>query len=198
MRASVKALIWYLTTHHDLPTPVVDIGARQAPNQLQAADLRQFFRHKEYIGCDTEMGLGVDRIENVERLTFPDNFAGTLLCLDTLEHVRNPVQAASELRRVTQGDGILVVTSHHYAPWHYNPDYWRFTAQCLHDVILDKWRDKCILTMGDAQMPELVAGIATKHRDELPFAIDVRELNSMLLWSYPYPFVMWSPKGADG
>jgi SAM-dependent methyltransferase len=191
LRHSVQTLVWYLATHFDCATPIVDIGSRQSPNQLVTADLRQFFRGKEYIGCDTELGVGVDRVENIERLSFEDESVSTLLCVDTLEHVEDPLRAMEEVRRVLKPDGLVVVTSHMYAPVHYNPDYWRFTPQCFDKLILRGFGARSILVAGEEHFPEVVAAIATKA-DALPFAVDVNELNSMLSWPYPFGYRQWS------
>jgi SAM-dependent methyltransferase len=190
VRTNVKSLIWYLATHHEFTAPVVDLGSRQSPNQLATSDLRQLFRGKDYLGCDMALGVGVDQVENLETLSFGDKSLPTILCLDTLEHVGNPIQAMKELSRVIADDGVLVVTSHMYAPVHYDPDYWRFSPQCFHDVLLRDFPGKLIFTIGDRSFPELVGAIATKAA-EVPFVIDWPELNSMLLWSYPFPFSEW-------
>lgn len=190
MRVNVQTLIWYLATHHDLGSPIVDLGSRQSPNQIGISDLRQLFQKKEYIGCDAVMGVGVDQIEDIEQLTFEDESIPTVLCLDTIEHIANPLQAMTEIRRIVAKDGIVVLTSHMYAPVHYDPDYWRFSPECFRDVLLSGFGVKLVLTIGDPDFPELVAGIATKA-EELPFKIDWAELNSMLPWSYPFMFRQW-------
>lgn len=188
MRVNVKTLIWYLSTYWDLKEPILDIGAKQSPNQLLLADLRPMFRNKQYIGCDYDKGLGVDIVADAENLQCADFCMGTVLCLDTIEHARDPVKIMKEIARVATKEGIVVVTSHMYAPVHYDLDYWRFTPQCFHDILLGDYCEKKILLCGEKNFPELVAGIAS--RAFLP-ALDIGELNSMLPWNYPFGFYEW-------
>lgn len=187
MRASVKTLIWYLSSTHDLKAPIVDLGSRQAMGQHGFADLRPFFKGKEYRGCDAEAGVGVDGIENIEALSFKDKSIPTILCLDTIEHVANPLQAMKEMYRCLTDDGVLILTSHMYAPVHYKIDYWRFTAQCFKEVLLKEFPEKEILIQGEPNFPENIVGIASKGVPN-PFKIDMDELNGMLPWPYPFMF----------
>ena len=193
MRVSVKTLIWYLATHCELKAPIVDLGARQSPNQLIVSDLRPLFPNREYIGCDMSAGVGVDKIENIEALTFKDSSIPTVLCLDTIEHVENPIKAFQEISRIITEDGIVIVSSHMYAPIHYDPDYWRFTPRCFGDILLKDFQSKILVVAGEELFPELVIGIATKA-EKLPFDINYAELNSMLPWSYPFGL---RPVGAE-
>lgn len=187
MRASVKTLIWYLSSSHDLRSPIIDLGSRQAMGQHDFADLRPFFKGKEYIGCDAEAGVGVNKIENIEALSFKAKTIPTILCLDTLEHVANPLQVIEEIHRCLTDDGALILTSHMYAPVHYKIDYWRFTAQCFRKVLLKKFLAKEILIQGEPNFPELVVGLASKG-GATPFHTDMNELNGMLPWPYPFMF----------
>lgn len=187
MRNSVKTLIWYLSSTHELVPPIVELGSKQVKNQIGFADLRPFFRDKQYIGCDGELGPGVDKIENIEAMTFKDGTIHTILCLDTIEHIRNPLKAVGEIHRILAEDGILILTSHMYAPVHYKMDYWRFTPQCFRDIILAQFGTKEILIQGESTFPELIAGLASKGSHN-PFHVDLEELNTMLPWPYPFPF----------
>mgnify|MGYP003686635465 CR=1 FL=1 len=47
--------------------------------------------------------------ENIENISFPDNYFDTVVCAHTLEHVRNIGRAISELRRVSKNKLIIVV-----------------------------------------------------------------------------------------
>src|SRR5208337_314921 len=40
-----------------------------------------------YVGCDMRPGPGVDRVEDVSASNLPDGSAGTVLCIETFEHV---------------------------------------------------------------------------------------------------------------
>ncbi len=64
--------------------PVVELGSRPADGQEDLADLRPLFPGKQFIGCDMQPGPGVDRIEDMPALTFPDDSVRTIHKLDTL------------------------------------------------------------------------------------------------------------------
>ena len=71
-----------------------------ADGQEAIADLRPLFGAREHIGCDIQEGPGVDRIEDIHALTFDDDSIGTIICLETLEHVADPLRAVQEMHRV--------------------------------------------------------------------------------------------------
>src|SRR3546814_16126200 len=61
-------------------------------------------------------GLGVDRIEDVHALTFDDDSVGTIICLETLEHVADPLRAVQEMHRVLRPGGVLAISSLMFFP----------------------------------------------------------------------------------
>lgn len=58
--------------------------------------------------------------QDVENLTFKDKSFDNVLCLEVLEHTKNPVKAIKELERVTKKRLIISVP---YEPWF---TFWRF------------------------------------------------------------------------
>ncbi len=194
MRDDVKSLVWYMSTTHDLNPPIVEIGSRAATGHPSFVDMRPFFKDKKYIGCDLQEGPGVDRIEDVMNLSFPNGFAHTVLCLDTIEHVADPVRATSEMFRILHEDGVIVITTHMYAPMHMpDYDYWRITPTCMQDVILKQFDCKIVLIQGNRNYPHNVVGIGVKSPVNVAVKprtkIDFRALNGMLPWPYPFPYV---------
>lgn len=53
----------------------------------------------------------LDRLEELDRLPFPDAAARTVLCVDALEHAFEPRRAMDELIRVLAPGGMLLVVS---------------------------------------------------------------------------------------
>ena len=90
------------------------------------------FAGKEYVGCDMRPGPGVDRVEDVTAISLPDESAGTVLCIETFEHVFEVSKAFDEVFRLLKPGGIFVITSPLNFRIHgYPDDYWRMTPNCL-------------------------------------------------------------------
>lgn len=149
----------------ELPEPIIEIGARRHPSQDKMANLRDLFPGRAYIGCDMEAGPGVDRIENLEKLTFKNGEVGTFILCDTLEHVRDLGRAMMELQRCMHSEhGVLIATSVMLFPVHGFPnDYWRFTPEGFRDLARGfRW----VYTFygGDPSFPHTVAFIASRRQ----------------------------------
>ncbi len=70
------------------------------------------------------------------RLPLADAEADTILCTETLEHVRDTAPFLSELRRALAPGGLLILTVPFAARWHFVPqDFWRFTPAALDYVL---------------------------------------------------------------
>lgn len=147
------------------PGPVVEIGARPAEGQEDSMELRRLFPQEQYIGCDIQPGPRVDRIEDVHCLSFEDESVGTVLALDTLEHVRDPIRAVQEIHRVLGQDGVLLMSSVMCFPIHAHPsDYWRFTPEGFAQL-LAPFPSSLVMTLGWELMPETVFGVGMKSSE---------------------------------
>jgi SAM-dependent methyltransferase len=128
----------------DLPGPVLEVGSYQVPGQEEIANLRPLIRGKRYVGIDRRAGPGVDQVANVEKLPLPDASVGTVLAMNTFEHVPRFWRGFAEIARVLRSDGVLLVSCPFYFHIHSFPsDYWRFTAEAL-DLLLEDY-PFCIL-----------------------------------------------------
>jgi SAM-dependent methyltransferase len=142
--------------------PLVEIGARAAEGQEDVADVRSIFGAAEHVGCDIQPGPGVDRIEDIHALSFEDDSVGTVVCLDTLEHVANPIKALQEIHRVLKPGGLVAMSSVMFFVIHAHPwDYWRFTPEGF-ALLLDPFESKLVLANGWSEMPESVFGVGVK------------------------------------
>lgn len=84
-----------------------------------------------------------DVIGDVTTFPFDPDSLDAVICTEVLEHVLNPFEAVSSIRRALKPGGLFIVTSPFIHPFHgtdqYN-DYWRFTHQGW-QVLLDSFRD---------------------------------------------------------
>ncbi len=76
-----------------------------------SADLRGLFPGQKYVGCDMRPGPGVDLVEDVTAINLPDESAGTVLCIETFEHVFEVRRGFDEVFRILAGRRVR----HHVA-----------------------------------------------------------------------------------
>jgi SAM-dependent methyltransferase len=159
----------------ELPEPIWEIGSFLVEGQEEMADLRGLFCGREFVGLDMRAGPGVDRVENVEHLNCADHSAGTVLCLNTLEHVANVYSAVREMYRVLKPGGVLLMTTPFDFVIHDHPhDYWRFTPQAL-ELLTKDYPTRLIGYQGYELMPHNTFVVAFKREcaDELATRLPV-------------------------
>lgn len=60
------------------------------------------------------------------------NAFGTAVCLNVLEHVRNPFEVLAALYQAMAEDSLLIIETVFSFPYHPSPlDFWRFSPDCL-------------------------------------------------------------------
>lgn len=147
----------------DLPEPVLEIGSYQVAGQEAIADLRPLFAGKAYVGVDTRPGPGVDRVADVEALPLADASVGTVLAMNTFEHVPRFWRGLDEVYRVLRPDGALVISCPFYFHVHAFPsDYWRFTPEAL-ALLLERYPTKILGWHGPARRPANVWAVAFRE-----------------------------------
>ena len=162
MRELVKDFVKICAETLPVLEPVYEFGALQVPGQEGYADLRPFFKGKKYIGADMQEGPGVDVVLNLHNIELPPETAGTVLALDTLEHVEYVRKAVDEVYRILTPDGIFIATSVMNFRIHAWPhDYWRFTPEGFKSL-LKPFAHSIIEFAGDKRFPHTVVGVGFK------------------------------------
>lgn len=166
MMPKTRALVATLSRSIWMPEPIYEFGSLQVEGQGGYADLRPMFPGREFVGCDARPGPGVDRVMDLHALQIPDESAGTIICMDTLEHVERPWEACQELHRVLKRGGVMVLVLPMKHQIHAHPnDYWRFTQEGV-KVLLGQPGAKfdTVVTgqVGEWDFPESVAAVAWK------------------------------------
>jgi SAM-dependent methyltransferase len=153
-----------LMTLMALPEPIVEFGSLQV-EAAQDGDLRPLFAGRDFTGTDFRAGPGVDRVEDLRALTFADGEVGTALCLDTLEHCEDPVQACRELARVVRPEGgVCVISSVMLFGIHgYPSDYFRFTPEAFRSM-LGGFDAAWAFGTHDPEIPREVFGVGVNGR----------------------------------
>ncbi len=164
MRRTIKDFVSIAAEHILIEEPILEFGSLQVPGQEHFADLRPLFHGKRYIGADLREGLGVDKILDLHNIDLPSEHVGTVLCLDTLEHVEYPHRALEEIHRILKPDGIVIISSVMYFPIHDYPyDYWRFTPEAFKSL-LKPFAGFFVGSVGREDFPHIVVGIGFKTR----------------------------------
>jgi SAM-dependent methyltransferase len=142
--------------------PVVEFGSFQVPGQEDISNLRIFFPDKKYVGADMRRGPGVDMVLNLHQIDLPPESVGTVLLMDTLEHVEYPRKAIDEIRRILKPDGVLIMGSVMNFPIHDYPyDYWRFTPEAFRSL-LKPFPHAVVASAGESLFPHTIVGVGFK------------------------------------
>lgn len=93
-----------------------------------------------------QVNLRVDFVR--DGLPFKDGSFDTVLCMNVLEHVRDPARVLAEIRRVLRPGGFLLFGVPFLYPYHPDPDdYWRFTASGIRELLRD-FREVRVIPLG--------------------------------------------------
>ena len=97
---------------------------------------------------------------DAEQLPQATGSVGTVIAMNTFEHVRHFWRAFAEVERVLRPDGALVLSCPFYFHIHGFPsDYWRFTPESLH-VLLESYPSRIIGWHGPKRRPANVWAVA--------------------------------------
>src|SRR5437899_3556001 len=105
----------------DCPEPVLEVGSYQVAGQEELAELRSLFPGKPYLGVDMRPGPGVDCVADVEALPQRSASMGTVIALNTFEHVPHFWKGFAEVQRVLRPDGLFLVSCPFYFHIHSYP-----------------------------------------------------------------------------
>ncbi|MHC4156051.1 MAG: methyltransferase domain-containing protein [Planctomycetota bacterium] len=162
MRDYIREFVQICAETLPVVEPIYEFGSLQVPGQGDFANLRPIFLGKEYVGCDMQEGPGVDRILNLHSIELPSDTAGTVLLMDTLEHVEFVRKALEEVHRILKTNGMVVASSVMKFPIHDYPyDYWRFTPEAFRSL-LKPFGSAFVDSAGDERFPHTVVGIGFK------------------------------------
>jgi SAM-dependent methyltransferase len=175
----------------ELPGPILEIGSYQVPGQEELADLRRLFPARPYTGIDVRPGPGVDQVASVEDLPCADGSIGTVLAMNTFEHVPHFWRGFEEVHRVLRPDGALVLTCPFYFHIHHHPsDYWRFTPDAL-DVLLESYPHRILGWHGPVRRPAGVWAMAFREGHP-PINPEQYENYRLLVGRYAREPLTWS------
>ena len=118
---------WVANTARELQVqaPVLEVGSYNVNGSI-----RELFP-TPYTGMDIRPGEYVDVVGDVMTHESPSRF-NTIVCCETLEHLRLPWKAVERMGRWLEPGGYLIVTVPFMHPIHDFPsDYYRFSGEGL-------------------------------------------------------------------
>jgi SAM-dependent methyltransferase len=176
MRDHNKAFCRLVAEGFDCPAPVYEFGSFQVEGQEGYANLREMFPGKAFVGCDMRPGPGVDRVEDVSAINLPAGVAGTVLCIETFEHVFEVRRAFDEVYRILAPGGVFVITTPLNFRIHgYPDDYWRMTPNCLRRL-LSAYEVRVTGFQGHRSFPHSIMAVGIKAPAPADAATRARKL----------------------
>lgn len=146
---------------------VLEVGSRNVNGSIK----NQFVdKYDEYIGLDLIEGTGVDIVDdamNIPKHWSTETF-DLVICVETLEHVKDPVQVVKNMRNVLKKGGwMLITTPGANHPEHGWPsDYYRFLENTYRDVFFEGFEECHFETKtwegNNPKLPDAVLGYGRK------------------------------------
>lgn len=193
MNQFLNGMVRAVAETFDFPEPIVEIGSFQVPGQEALADLRGLFPGKKYVGLDARPGPGVDCIADVEDLPYADASVGSVIAMNTFEHVPQFWRGFEEVRRVLRPDGVFFVSCPFSLHIHNCPnDYWRFTPDAM-QWLLQAYPSKIFGWRGPRRRPADVWALAFRE-GQPPITEDRFRHYQHLLKRYAHQPMRWKQK----
>ncbi len=112
---------------------VLDAGAGEGSHRKYCSHLEYYSQDiAEYDGLGDEKGLhkgsrdysALDIIADLEDLPIEKETFDGVMCIEVLEHVKNPLDALKEISRVLKKEGTLILTAPFNSLTHYAPHFY--------------------------------------------------------------------------
>jgi SAM-dependent methyltransferase len=113
---------------------VFDIGSSE-PFSKWLEPYKPLFAEVVYQSFDNDPTTGATVVGDIHSIPLPDNSVDAIICSSVLEHVRDPLRAMEEMRRILKPGGRMIFFVPSIYPYHTGkngyPDYWRFFGDTI-------------------------------------------------------------------
>lgn len=127
---------------------VLEVGSRDVNGSVKDLIVDKC---KEYIGLDLIDGKNVDIVDDAENISsrWPNETFDFVVCVETLEHVKNPIKIVQNMRNVLKHGGYMLITTpcigHPQHDW--PSDYYRYFETTYRDVFFVDFEELDIRTL---------------------------------------------------
>ena len=205
MRKQVYEIVKIVAESLPKKIKVLEIGSLIVEEQ-EHLSVRKYFPEAEYVGVDMQQGNGVDVVADCIDYCYDyyqsEEEFDLILCLDMLEHAKEPFEVIESAKKRLKPNGVLLVTSVFNFPIHEYPnDYWRFTPECFKMLLGNNSR---VYKIGSELMPHTVIGIQYPENMYLNINTEINkyckdQTEKELRWKnivdyFPPNFIRWYVK----
>ena len=160
MRKQVNEIVKIVAESLPKKIKVLEIGSLIVEGQ-EHLSVRKYFPEAEYVGVDMQQGNGVDVVADCIDYCYDyyqsEEEFDLILCLDMLEHAKEPFEVIESAKERLKPNGVLLVTSvFNFKIHEYPNDYWRFTPECFKMLLGNNYR---VYKIGSELMPHTIIGI---------------------------------------
>lgn len=144
-------------------SPVVDLGCGSSP-------ILSMVKAKEKVGVDAHAGK-IDLMKEkdststyinvlAEDSKLADNYFGTTLCIEVIEHHENPHKLMQEIARITRPGGTVIIATPDFSSWTWN------VIEILYGVLMRSgYHDEHNSKFTESSAKALAAAYGLRHEE---------------------------------
>jgi len=121
---------------------VLDVGGGERFTKWLAR-YKEELKSCDYKTFDYDASTSADIVGDIHKIPIIDEYCDAVICASVLEHVRDPLTAMSELRRILKKGGRIFLYVPSTYPYHarigHYPDYWRFFEDTMREILFEEF-----------------------------------------------------------